>query len=193
MVHVRPFFAMCGLLAFCFLFLPKADADASSHSGMFSADNSSYEYTFSETGPATFTAATTSYAMGGFVPVLTLFDATTGAEIDNDGTGFGDVSLSDVLGSGSYDLFLTEFPNVAVGDLSDGFLLDEYSDGATYTGDSCGVTGGMFYNTITCTPTTNQYALTASSTAVTPEPATWLLVLPPAAFLFLSTRRRNNA
>ena len=189
MVYARRLSVVASLFAFCSCFALRANASTFSTSGMFAADNSTFEYNFTDPGAAIFTAATTSYATG-FVPVLTLYNGTTGMEIDNSGTGFGDASLNDVLDPGTYDLFLTEFPNVAVNNLADGFLL---SSDPSATGDQCGVAGGMFYNVITCAAdSSNSYALTAS-TAPTPEPSTWLLVLPPAAFLYLSQRRRRNA
>ncbi len=166
----------------------QAHADTFTTSGIFNADNSTFEQSFTDATAQNFTAFTTSYATGGFVPVLTLYNATTGAEIDNSGSGLGDASFTDVLGPGSYDLFLTEFPNVAVGNLADGFL---FANDPTATGGQCSVPGGMFLNTITCQPTSNDFTLTTTSTAVTPEPATWLLVLPPALLLMgYSSRRR---
>lgn len=176
------------LVTLCALAPSRASASTFSTSGDFAADNSFYELTFSESASTNFSAVTTSFAEGGFLPVLTLFNATTGAAIANDGSGLGDASLSALLSSGTYNLFLTEFPNVASGDLSSGFL---FGNSPTATGDVCGVSGGTFLNAITCEPTSSHYALTTTSnTAVTPEPATWLLVLPPAAFLLVSSRRR---
>ena len=146
----------------------------------------------SVTSSQVYTFTTTSYASGGIVPVLSLFNATTGKIVDASGadTGFSDVSITDTLSAGSYILDLTEFPNVAKGNLAAGFL---FANNPSITGKNCGVKGGMFYNDITCTETDGDYGLTVSnSAAVTPEPATWLLVLPPAAFL-LATRRRRQA
>ena len=187
MVHVKHLSAVLALVLMCLLAPSRATASTFT-SGSFAADNSFYQLTFSEPGASDFMAATSSYAEGGFLPVLTLFNATTGAVIGNSGTGTGDATLSALLGMGTYNLFLTEFPNVAVGNLADGFL---FANNATATGDVCGVSGGMFLNAVTCAQTGNNYALTTSSSStVTPEPATWLLVLPPAAFLFYSSRRR---
>lgn len=177
------------LLALGLVLSPQAHADSSPISGVFTADNSTYELTFGTTSPTNYTFSTTSYATGGFVPVLTLFNDTTGAEIANDGTGLGDVSISEFLTSGTYDLFLTEFPNVAVGDLSAGFLLAGYP---TATGDACSITGGMFRDVLgNCAQRSDSYTLSENATAVTPEPSTWLLVLPPAAYLFATRRRRS--
>jgi hypothetical protein len=197
MVHARPLSALCGFLALCLLAVPHAGASTFSTSGVFAADNSTYELTFSETALTNFTVATSSFATGGFLPVLTLFNDTSGAVIDTDGSGpeagIRDASLTDILGPGVYDLFLTEFPNVAVGSLADGFL---FAGDPTATGDLCGVSGGMFLNTITCTPTSNQYALTTTTTAAvaaTPEPPSALLLLLPLAGVVALNRRRLAA
>ncbi len=187
MVHVTRLSAVFALVMLC-LTAPSRATASTFNSGSFAADNSFYELTFSETGASNFMASTSSYAAGGFLPVLTLFNATTGSVIGNSGTGTGDASLTALLAMGTYNLFLTEFPNVAVGNLSDGFL---FADNATATGDVCGVSGGMFLNAVTCAQTGNNYALTTNANStVTPEPATWMLVLPGAALLFYSSRRR---
>ena len=189
MVYLRRLSVVASLLAFCSCFALRANASTFTTSGTFAADNSTFEYNFTDSGAAIFTAATNSYGSG-FVPVLTLYNDSTGLEIDNSGSGLGDASLSDILNPGTYDLFLTEFPNVAVNNLADGFL---FSADPSATGDLCGVSGGMFYDVTTCNADPSaSYALTAS-TAPTPEPATWLLVLPPAAYMLFSQRRRRSA
>ena len=159
-------------------------------SGTFHNDASVFSDPFTITSAQNYTFTTTSFASGGIVPALTLFNSTTGAVIDYSGvnTGFSDVTLTDTLSAGSYLLDLTEFPNEAIGPtLAAGF----YPNDPTVTGAGCGVPGSSFYNTITCTPTTNAYAVTVTNTAVTPEPSTLLLVLPPA--LALLGRRRRTA
>lgn len=173
------------LLVLGFFFLPLARADSFSVTGSFLADDSTYSYSFSPTITQSYTFSTSSYASGGIVPVLTLFNVTTGAPVDNAGTGVSDVSLTDTLGAGSYRLFLTEFPNVANGNLSAGFL---FAGQPTITGDLCGVSGGKFYDSITCSQRSSAYALTVTSSSVTPEPPSWLLVLPPALLLCFSRR-----
>ena len=192
MVHARSLSAFGGLLVVCSLPVPGAGATTTNATGVFAGDDSSYELTFTDPGAVIFTASTTSFAGGGFVPVLTLFNDTSGAVIDNSGSGTSDASLNDVLDPGTYDLFLTEFPNVANGDLAAGFL---FTGDPTITGDSCGVPGGMFYDTVTCTtgssPRGDNYSLSVT-TAPTPELPTWLLVLPPAALLCYSSRRRST-
>lgn len=158
---------------------------ASTINGSFSADDSVLQYTFSTTTAQIFTFETTSYASGGFVPVLTLF-SSTGMPLDNAGSGFGDASLSDPLSPGAYTLTLTEFPNVAIGSLADGFL---FAGDPTITGDTCGVAGGKFYDTVSCTERTGNYSLT-STVAPTPEPSSWMLMASGAAVLVYASRRR---
>lgn len=173
-----------------------ARADNFSFSGNFSADNSVYQLQIVNPTSQTFTFNTSSFAMGGFEPVLTLFNAS-GTPVDNFGSGVGDASLTDTLAMGTYQLFLTEFPNVAIGNQADGFL---FAASPTATGDICGVSGGMFLDTGTssCTQLGSNFALNVSSTgsssvtpvAATPEPSSLLLMLAPAAGLVWTGRRR---
>ena len=169
-------------LALCSL----GHASTVSASGQFLADNSFSESTFSVAGASNFSAATTSYATGGFIPVFTLFNDTTGMVIDSNGSAESEAILSDLLSAGTYDLFLTEFPNVANGNLGDGFL---FAGVPNITGQLEGGTG-MFVDDITGQQRTANFAYTASTTAVTPEPSSLLLMLPGAAAVMYSVRRR---
>ena len=163
-------------------------------SGSFAADNSSYSDQFALTSSQNLTFSTTSFAAGGFLPVLTLFNFTTGAPIDFSNSGLGDVSIMDTLTAGSYILYLTEYPNEAIGNLSDGFL---FSFDPTATGDLCGYsnTGKSFINSTTCssTPLGTNYNVnvTAAGLTPTPEPSTLMLMLAPAAALVGAVRRRR--
>lgn len=177
----RAFTAVAGL-ALCSL----GHASTYTSSGQFQADDSLSELTFSVNSASNFSAATTSYASGGFVPVFTLFNDTTGTVIDSNGSAISDATLSDLLSTGTYDLFLSEFPNVAINNLSDGFL---YAGVPNITGQLQGGTG-MFIDDITGQQRTANYAFTASTTAVTPEPSSLLLMLPGAAAVMYSVRRR---
>ncbi len=173
-----------------FAAVTQAHAITTPFSGTFLNDASVFSDPFTVTSPQNYTFTTTSFAAGGIVPVLTLFNATTGVVIDFSGftTGTADVTLTDTLTAGSYLLDLTEYPNSAVGPtLAAGF----YPNDPTITGFNCGVLGGMFYNDNSCTQTTNVYSGTITNAAVTPEPSTLLLVLPPA--LALLGRRRRTA
>lgn len=174
--------AMLGFAPFC----SQAHADTFSTTGNFTADNDVFLYVLTATSPETLSASTSSYAAGGFDPVLTLFTGS-GAPVDNFGSGVGDAMLTDTLDPGTYLLALTEFPNVAIGTLPEGFL---FASDPTATGDNCGVSGEMFLDCITGMQRTSDFALTVNTTAVTPEPSSWLLVLPGAALLAASRRRR---
>ncbi len=177
-----------------FAAVTQVHAATTSFSGTFVNDASVFSDAITVTSAQNYTFTTTSFASGGIVPVLTLFNSTTGAVVDFSGanTGFSDVTLTDTLNAGSYLLDLTEYPSSAVGpNLAAGF----YPNSPTITGTDCSVAGGMFYNDTTCTQTTNVYSGTITNTstaaAVTPEPSTLLLVLPPALALF--GRRRRTA
>ncbi len=175
--------------------LTQAHASTTTLSGTFTADNTVISDPLTLTSAQNYTFTTTSFASGGIVPVLTLFNTVTGNVVDFSGsnTGFSDVALTDTLSAGNYVLDLTEFPNVAIGNLAAGFL---FASNPSITGSDCGVPGGMFYNDITCAQTTANYSVTVTNAAtnaaaVTPEPSTLLLVLPPA--LALLGRRRRTA
>ena len=190
-MNLRRFASRLALAVWGLAAVLPAHAATTPFSGTFLNDASVYSDSFTITSAQNYTFTTTSFASSGIVPVLTLFNATTGVVIDFSGanTGFSDVTLTDTLNAGSYTLDLTEFPNSAVGPtLAAGF----YPNNPTITGSDCGVAGGMFYNDITCTKTSNVYSGTITNTAaVTPEPSTLLLVLPPA--LALLGRRRRTA
>jgi hypothetical protein len=163
--------------------------------GSFTADNSVYSDAFTLTSSQNLTFFTTSFASGGFLPVLTLFNSTTGKPVDYSNSGFGDVSITDLLSSGSYILDLTEYPNEASGNLADGFL---FSSDPTATGDLCGgaVTGESFISDATCstTPLDTNYSLGVTASAAvasTPEPSSLALMLAPAAALAATLRRRR--
>jgi hypothetical protein len=202
------------LVCFCCAALGRASADSLTLAGSFAADNSTFDYTLTTTAMQDFTFYTTSYggglnangtttSAGGFVPVLTLF-SPTGTVIDFGGAGgtcggasnadpstglCNDAKFSDVLAPGTYNLVLSEFPNVPVGKLSDGFL---FSADPTATGDVCGVSGGTFLeaDVAPCVQRRSNYAVNVSSPSAVPEPATWLLVLPAAAAFFVYGRRQ---
>ena len=187
-------------------------ASTVTQTGMFTADNDVYLYNFNAPTASTYTLYTTSYGggmnldgttsmSGGFVPVLSLFTAA-GAPVANDGgsgmcsgsamadgaTGMcDDAYLSLALTAGNYTLALTEFPNVAINNLSDGFL---FASDPHATGSVCGVSGGTFLQSdvIPCVQRNGNYAVNVSNSAV-PEPATWILVLPAAGALFFVGRQ----
>lgn len=185
-----PHIAACaiGLASFSF-----AHADSFSASGTFTTDDQVYEYDFSSTTAQNYSFTTTSYASGGFVPLLTLFSgAGDFLAASSEGPGpTTDASLMDTLSPGNYILTLTEFPNVANGNYADGFL---FAGDPTITGDSCSMPGTSFVDdtSTACTQRTGNYALNVTSSP-TPEPSSWLLVLPGAAILALSSRRSRLA
>jgi hypothetical protein len=173
--------------------------------GTFANDASNFNYTLTNTATTTYNFYTPSYgggtnangtvtAAGGFDPVLTLFSSTgnvvgfgggsgtcSGSSKADATTGLcEDAYLSTVLAPGTYSLYLTEFPNVAVGMLSDGFLA---AGDATFTGDNCGVSGGTFLQSdvAPCVQRSANYAVNVASITAVPEPSTLVLMLPAAA------------
>lgn len=146
---------------------------------------------------------------GGFEPVLSLFSPTGAFIVDNGAnlqcppganadpsTGFcGDAYLNrSGLAAGTYTLALTQFPNVVNGaNLSAGF---SQAGTGNFTGGFCSVSGGSFLDEA-CNQRNSNYSLnivgvdsaTAGGSAVIPEPATALLVI-PVALAFLLKRKR---
>ena len=187
MVHAPRLSALCcGLLAFCSVFALKARADSFTQSGVFTDDNQVLQIPFSSTTTQNYTFSTTSYASGGFDPVLTLFtSAGTILPGNANSAGGADAFLTDVLGPGSYILTLTEFPN--------------FSNG-TITGATGFTTGAApsasFIDLVTGNPTTANYTVNYTSSAVssvTPEPPTALLLLLPLGGVVVLNRRRLQA
>ena len=191
-----------------------AHADTATYAGTFLTDDQVNLYSVTSTSTANYSFFTTSYAggnnldgtrtpSGGFVPVLTLFDGT-GAPIGSDGgsgmcrgsavadgtTGLcNDALLQETLGPGSYTLALSEFPNVAVGNLGTPFLFA----GQT-TGSFCGGSGTFLETDLApCVQRDASYAVdvtTGALPAPIPEPPTWILVLPAAAGLVVLGKRQ---
>lgn len=167
-----------------------AHAATMNYSGNFSGDNTVVTIGFSAATTQQYTFATTSFAGGGFLPVLTLFSATGGNPLAFGETDMGDVSFSQTLGPGNYLLALTEDPNVFTTTYAAGTLFSS----PTTTGDFCGVSGGKFLNVFDgCSQRTSNYAVSISSTAVTPEPSTFLLVMPAVALIFFAKYHRATA
>lgn len=189
-------------------FVSTGALSAASFSGSFTSDDQMFQTSLSLAGPSTITAYTTSYASGGFVPVVSLFNQTTGAFIATDGgdasctngrmmdatTGIcNDASLSSPVATGNYLVVLTEFYNFPNGNFAAGFGQAGTGD---FTSSACG-TSGPFWETdlAPCVQRTGSYSLNLSSIA-TPEPATAWLILPILAFgvsRFRKTQGRGPA
>jgi len=179
-------------------------AKANTISGTFPTDDQINRYTTTLTSSQTFTVNTTSYATGGFVPVLTLFNAdgspitpsVTGGVIDPATMLANDAFISQVLGPGTYLLTLSEFPNGALGGANDPFLFEGQGN---FTPSLCPTSTGTAFlesDISPCAQRTSSFSLTSNATltpsSVTPEPATWILVL-PATGLLLAFGKRSIA
>ncbi len=191
-----------------------AHADTATYTGNFRTDDQVNLFSILSTSTQNYSFFTTSYAggnnlngtrsaSGGFVPVLTLFDGM-GAPIGSDGgsgmcrgsavadgsTGLcNDALLQETLGPGSYTLALSEFPNVAIGNLGTPFLFA----GQT-TGSLCGSSGQFLETDLApCAQRNSSYAVDVTTGALPspiPEPPTWILVLPAAAGLVVLGKRQ---
>ncbi len=190
MRHTRRFSGTLALFALASTFAVGAHAGTTTYNGKLAGDDSVFTVNISAATAQTYSFSTTSFASGGFVPVLTLFSANGGNPIAFAETDNSDVLINQLLGPGSYILALTEDPNVFTTTFAAGTL---FAGDPTITGDLCGVSGGKFLNVFNgCTQQTSNYSVTVSSTAVTPEPSTWLLVMPAVALLFAERHRRRT-
>lgn len=118
------------------------------YSGTFTADDDRFALSFHLAADSTLVARTTSFAQGGFAPILTLFGAAGGVlqaigSSNTCGAGSGledpatqacwDAALGADLGAGDYTLVLTQDGNHALGDsLADGFQQDGFAHYTSY-------------------------------------------------------------
>lgn len=187
-----------------------AQALTVTQTGTFTTDDQIFTYNFNLPTSTAISFFTTSYGggsnvngttatAGGFVPVLTLFSGSGSVITSDGGTGtargplkadpithlFDDAYIFTTLAAGNYTLTLSEFPNVALGNLSDGFL---FAGSPSITGDTCGVPGGKFLqaDVTPCVQRTGNFALNVN----TPEPATLWLVVPALGAAILWRRRQ---
>jgi hypothetical protein len=213
MISARALFRSAGLLLLCLGVREKASATTLTQTGLFTADNQVAELSFTAPTASTYTLYTTSFGggmnlngtpaiAGGFVPVLSLFQADGTIVAADGGSGMchggampsgspgmcDDAYLQVALMSGNYILALTEFPNVANGNLSDGFL---FASDPHATGTVCSQSGGTFLESDVspCSQRNGSYAVNVTNTSAVPEPPTWALVLPAAGMLFFAGRQ----
>jgi len=141
---MKKLFVVGVLVAMVGLSATRAEAANFSFTGNFTADDNVQLFNFSVGVSSTVTLRTWSYAggvnaagntiaRGGFDPILALFNATTGALINENDDGSGvpvdpptgvayDTLLSSLLGPGNYTVAVMEYDNFASGsNLSNGF------------------------------------------------------------------------
>lgn len=95
------------------------DPGVFSASGTFAVDDAEQGFEFELSAPAVVTIETTSWDIG-FAPNLTLFYADGTATGVSDGGNYNP-QLDVLLGPGTWLLVLTEYPNISLGNYSDGF------------------------------------------------------------------------
>ena len=178
-------------------------AHAATMTGMLSSDDQTASFNWNLAQSSNVVAYTNSYASGGFVPVVSLFDVTSGNLVAVDGgdascsngrmmdstTGIcNDAYLAASLAKGSYVVVLSEFFNYPGATLSAPFSEAGAGD---FTSGVCGTTGGFWETDLApCVQRTNNYSLTLSSASTaTPEPSTVWLTLPVLAVAVYRLRK----
>lgn len=106
-----------------------AQASTIAFSGTFTQDNGVLQLLVGVLAPSTFTAQTTSYAAGGFDPILTLYDPSGAFLLNNDDRDFFNGEFDAFIGPipllpGVYTLVLTQSPNFGTTTLGGGFDFD---------------------------------------------------------------------
>ena len=188
------------------LFAGMATANPLTYQGTFSADDEHVSVSINLTGPGTLRAITSSWALDGFAPVLTLFGAPggyqqaigsamtcgAGSGSPDMATGFcWDATLFTALQAGNYLLVLTQDDNLANGDtLADGFSQDGTSN---YTSlNYLGVSNGPLCVNADASQRSCNYAMTVDvaldQSATVPEPAS-LTLFGLAGLALLRARR----
>ena len=193
-----------------------ANAVAVSNKGQFAIDNDKAVFSLDvlSTAGGTISARTLSYsggvnaqnetvASGGFAPVLTLFDNSTGIEVFRDVGASHACSVASasfcwdadlhvtVTTAGNYALVLTQDDNLPLGALADGFSHDNEPN---YTGAYLNAPNGTFIQ-IDGTQRTGLWALdveVVNAVSAVPEPSS-LAMYAAALGLSLLTRRRKAA
>lgn len=197
-VFALAFFAILGLYA------SSAKADTLNFTGQFNRDDNVRIFKFSLLADQVVTLRTTSYANGGFDPVLTLFNRAGVYETENDDGGLDvtpepltgdrfDAYLSQPLSAGTYFLALTQHDNFASGfTLSEGFDRDGEGD---FTGVEFGSGEGSFLNQFG-EQRTSQWTLqlkNVDAAAPVPEPASITLLCSGLLGAIASVRRRRKS
>ena len=192
--------------AACLLFAGMATANPLTYQGTFSADDEHASVPINFAGSGTLTAITSSWALGGFAPVLTLFGGPGGYQQDigsastcgagsgnpDAATGFcWDANLTRSLRPGNYLLVLTQDDNLANGDtLADGFSQDGTPN---YTSlNYLGVSNGPLCINVDARQRSCNYAVTVNvaldQVGTVPEPAS-LALFGLAGLALLCVRR----
>jgi hypothetical protein len=195
-------------LSFTALTVSTAWGSVISFSGAFTQDDQVQLFVYTVQNQGQVTVSTTSYATGGFSPILSIFDSTGLLVKFNSGFGSNsDASISWVSDAAAeYTVALTEYDNFpyAAGDngyLSEGFQEAGYGNfTATPPFNYTNQPGGFYSGTDLSVPLTGDWAVTISApdaagtltASAVPEPASVALTLAGAVLLLVRKRKQHN-
>ena len=171
---------------------------AATYTGTLANTSQVVQENFSVTSPTNVTIFTNSYAMGGFEPSVTLYNAAGNYVASEYITGTSPVAQPDATTGNKYDAYLLQ-PNLAAGSYI--VTLTNYwtQQSPTATNLSDGFTdplgGSTTFQDQNFATRTGAYSLTvnAGSSSATPEPASALLVLPGLGLAFYLARKRKSS
>jgi hypothetical protein len=116
---------LAGAIALLLCGASGASAGVVGFNGSFGADDDVHLFHFSVQNTALVTVETTSYALGGFQTILSLFDADGNFQFDHSGYSTADDAffIWNAIAGVQYNVALTQYDNYAVQpNLSDGFV-----------------------------------------------------------------------
>jgi hypothetical protein len=224
MLNIKTLFLASGLLVLSTSPNAFGGTLTSNFNGLFNFDNDVQLFNITLSVPEMLEVFTTSGATGGFPTNLAMFDGVGNMMVQGNGApacnGFSTVNAdglcndayiaeppSGVLAAGNYTVALTQWDNLAIGNLTEGFFFVDVVPDPNFTftnGNGCQA-GTYFCDGFTHTNRTGNWAVTfnlinpngnavgtVTQAGATPEPATWMLLMSGLGAGWWIRRRANR-